>query len=216
MGFNKSVSASKDVYMARRYKHSLEEISTMILHTAETIVREEGYAALNARKIAMDIDYTVGSIYMVFENMADIVLHINAKTLDEIATYLEETQLKKQKISLKALFRSYFKYANKNLNRWRLLFEYRLPKDKPLPKWYQQQVAKNVATIENLFLKTLPERSDTDNKLAIQTLWASINGIYALSISNMPGAVNVSDIEASMVVLVDNFMAGWLANSKKN
>jgi AcrR family transcriptional regulator len=201
--------------MARRYKHSLEEIRTMILNSAEAIVVEEGYAALNARKLAMDIGYTAGSIYMVYDSMTDLVLHINAKTLDEITAHLEDSQLKKKKVSAKALVRSYFKYAHKNLNRWRLLFEYRLPQNTPLPEWYQQHVDKNFSKIETLFSKTIPERIGIDNKLAVQALWGGLHGIYTLSVSNAPGAVKVSDIEASMVLLVENFVSGWLANSKK-
>ena len=36
----------------------------------------------------MEIGYTVGSIYMVFENMADLIIHVKGRTLDDIAEQL--------------------------------------------------------------------------------------------------------------------------------
>ena len=78
--------------MARRSEHSLEEIKAMVLDAAESIVIEDGFSALKARTIAREIGYTVGSIYMVFTNMADLMMHINARTLDAIAAQLDQTQ----------------------------------------------------------------------------------------------------------------------------
>ena len=78
--------------MARRSEHSLEELKALVLDAAETIVREEGFSGLKVRKIASEIGYTVGSIYMVFANMADLIMHINARTLDAIAAQLGQVQ----------------------------------------------------------------------------------------------------------------------------
>ena len=78
--------------MARRSEHSLEELKALVLDAAETIVIDEGFSELKVRKIAMEIGYTVGSIYMVFANMADLIMHINARTLDALAAQLEQIQ----------------------------------------------------------------------------------------------------------------------------
>jgi AcrR family transcriptional regulator len=52
--------------MARRGHHTLEEIKNMVLATAEDLVVQGGLPLLTARRIATKINYTVGSIYMVF------------------------------------------------------------------------------------------------------------------------------------------------------
>ncbi|WP_394754861.1 TetR/AcrR family transcriptional regulator [Crenothrix sp.] len=200
--------------MARRYKHSLAEIKAMILQSAETIVNEQGYSALNARKIALDIDYTVGSIYMVFDSMADIALHINAKTLSQLASYMAKSQDKT--LSIDILTQSYFNYATTHFNRWRMLFEYRLAENLSLPEWYRLQIEQNFAAIEILFLKTLPEDTELDCKLVAKMLWASLHGIFALSASNILRTINVNEMEAIRKMWLDNFASSWLSTAKKN
>jgi AcrR family transcriptional regulator len=78
--------------MAKRSEHTQEELKELVLSAAEAIVTEEGFSALKVRRIAAEIGYTVGSIYMVFTNMADLTVHINAKTLDAISAQLEQVQ----------------------------------------------------------------------------------------------------------------------------
>lgn len=201
--------------MARRYKHSLEEIKVMILQAAEKIVIEEGYSALNARKIAINIDYTAGSIYMIFDSMLDVILHINAKTLDEMIAHLQKAQSKKTNITLEALAKNYINFANQNLNRWRLLFEYPLPTDKPLPAWYQQHIKTTFDKISSLVDNTFPDDHTGFNRtLATKTIWSSIHGLYASSVSNKLGAISSNELESSQILLVRSFISGYYANLK--
>jgi AcrR family transcriptional regulator len=195
--------------MARRYKHSLEEIRAMILHAAETTVINEGYAGLNARKIAMDIGYTAGSIYMIFENMAEIALHINAKTLEEMTAFLEQQQANNNGSSINTLMTGYFNYADQHSNLWRMLFEYRFPQDTRLPLWYQQQLDMCYRKIEALFLAALPNIPEPDKTLVVQTLWGGMQGIYALSVSKSLGGIDSKNIESSMQLLANNFVSNY-------
>jgi AcrR family transcriptional regulator len=200
--------------VARRYKHSLEEIKAMILQSAESIVTEEGHAALNARKIAIDIGYTVGSIYMVFDSMADVLMHVNAKTLDEMTAYLKDAQNATTDTPFEDLAQNYLRFARQNLNRWRLLFEYVFPHNKSLPLWYQQHIDNTFASIAALVTTGLPKRTDINSKLAIQSLWGGIHGIYTLSVSNKLGAVDSRELESSVLLLVRSFIAGWTCHSR--
>ena len=79
----------------------------------------KAFPALKVRKIAVEIGYTVGSIYMVFANMADLIMHINARTLDAIAAQLEQVQDCSAEQSIEALAMTYLSYASQNFNRWR-------------------------------------------------------------------------------------------------
>ena len=77
--------------MARRSEHSKEQIRDMALEAAETIVATDGLAGLSARKIAKQIGYTVGTLYLVFRNLDDLVLHVNARTLDAMFVKMQES-----------------------------------------------------------------------------------------------------------------------------
>ena len=108
--------------MARRNKHSLDEIREMVLDAAETIIINEGYSALTARRIAMEIGYTVGSIYMVFANMADLVMHINASTVDDLTEQMQQVPNCTPEQYIADLAKTYVEFASRNFNRWSMIF----------------------------------------------------------------------------------------------
>ena len=195
--------------MARRSEHSLEEIREMILKAAESIVVEEGYAALTMRKIAMEIGYTVGSIYMVFNNMSDLVLHLNAATLDEIAALLEPEPDKSAEHNIEELAKIYLRYASSHYNRWSMIFEHRQGRNEEIPDWYRLKIEEVFQEFEGQFQKLAPPCPDEEIKRVARALWAGIHGICILSLSGKLAIVGIADVEASVVLLVRNFIAGW-------
>ncbi|MEW8024885.1 MAG: hypothetical protein AB2803_14445 [Candidatus Thiodiazotropha sp.] len=72
--------------MARRSDHSHEKIHVMALEAAEQIILEQGHPCLAACKVASEIGYTAGALYLDFENLNNLILHINAHTLDRLFT----------------------------------------------------------------------------------------------------------------------------------
>ena len=197
--------------MARRSEHSLEEIKAMVLDAAETIVIEEGFPALKVRKIAVEIGYTVGSIYMVYTNMADLIMHINARTLDAITAQLEQVQDSSADQSIETLAKTYLGYASQNFNRWRKVFEYRLSADAEIPDWYQEKIDSVFAPVEARFAELAPDLSEDHRKRVARALWSGIHGICLLSVTGKQDKAEIKDAEEMIVLLVRNFMRGWLA-----
>jgi AcrR family transcriptional regulator len=200
--------------MARRSEHSLEELKVLVLEAAETIVIEEGFSGLKVRKIASGIGYTVGSIYMVYANMADLIMHINARTLDTIAAQLKQVQDANTEQSIQALAITYLDYANQNFNRWRNAFEYPPPADAEFPGWYQEKVDNVFAPVEARFLELAPKLSGKQKTLAARSLWCGIHGICVLSVTGKQDEAEIRDIEEMIILLVRNFMRGWLLVQK--
>jgi len=201
--------------MARRSEHSLEELKTMVLEAAETIVIKEGFQALKVRKIAAEIGYTVGSIYMVFANMADLIVHINSRTLDDIAAQLGQVQGGTAEQSIEALARTYLSYTSQNFNRWRMIFEYRMSTDAEIPDSYLEKVDNVFARIEAQFAELAPEVAEKHRKRAARALWSGVHGICALSVTGKQDKAGIKDVEEMIIVLVRNFMHGWVASSNK-
>ena len=198
--------------MARRSEHSLEEIKAMVLDAAETLVIEEGFSALKVRTIAREIGYTVGSIYMVFTNMADLILHINARTLDAIAVQLEQVPDGKADEAIETLALVYLSYASQNFNRWRTVFDYRRPASAEIPGWYQEKIDSVFAKVEARFARLAPELADADRKRAARALWCGVHGICVLSLTKPQDKAEIQDVEAMLVLLVRNFMRGWVSS----
>ncbi len=205
----------KQLNMAKRSEHTQEELKALVLSAAEAIVIEEGFSELKVRRIAAEIGYTVGSIYMVFTNMADLIMHINAKTLDAISAQLEQVQNCSTEPSIEALAIAYLSYASHNFNRWRTVFDYALSAKADIPAWYPKKVNSIFNPIEARFAELVPELAEDHRKRAARALWCSVHGICVLSLTGQDDKPHIYDIEETLALLVRNFMNGLRVNSIK-
>ncbi|MDD5463411.1 MAG: TetR/AcrR family transcriptional regulator [Methylococcales bacterium] len=201
--------------MARRSEHSLEELKAMVLDAAETIVIEEGFSSLKARRVAVEIGYTVGSIYMVYKNMADLITHINAKTLDAVAAQLEQVQDGDPAQYIEAIAQAYLVYASRNFNRWIMIFEYGFSRNTDIPDWYQEKRDVVFDRLEESVAQLAPECAESDRKQAAKALWNSIHGICILSLSGKTDTIDLNESAETMNLLIRSFIHGWLAQSAK-
>ncbi len=194
--------------MARRNKHSLDEIREMVLDAAETIIINEGYSTLTVRRIAMEIGYTVGSIYMVFANMADLVMHINANTVDDLTEQMQQVPNCVPEQHIAELAKTYVEFAGRNFNRWSMIFV----RDTEIPEWYQQKIKRIFSLVEAQFALLAPGRSTQQTKQAAQALWSGVHGICTLFLTRELDAVGIKDVEDAVVLLVENFIGGWVSS----
>ena len=136
--------------MARRSDHSREEIREMALAAAEQIVVDQGLEGLSARKVAAVIGYTVGTLYLVSDNIDDLILQINARTLDRL--YERMAQARSSVIDprdyLLQLGQVYIRFADQDPHRWAMIFEHRLSEGRELPEWYREKIARMFAMVE--------------------------------------------------------------------
>ncbi|MEW8030046.1 MAG: hypothetical protein AB2806_20210 [Candidatus Thiodiazotropha sp.] len=72
--------------MAQRSDHSHEKFRIMALEATTQVILEQGHPCLTACKVASEIGYTAGALYLDFENLINLILHINAHTLDRLFT----------------------------------------------------------------------------------------------------------------------------------
>ncbi len=202
--------------MARRSEHSQEEIKAMVLQAAQSIIDEEGLAALKVRSVAREIGYTVGSIYMVYANMDDVVLHVKDKTLRDLALSLDQAIARPQDAeqAVLELASVYVNFAGRQYNRWSMIFTKHLPGGDALPEWYRQQEAGIFARFEKAFRNIAPHRSDEENSRAAQALWGGIHGNCMLSLSEKSDTAAIQDVRHSVRLLVRNYICGWLARTE--
>ncbi len=192
--------------MARRYEHSQEEIKAMVLQAANQIIVEQGAPALNVRKIAKHIGYTVGSIYMVFENMADLVLHVNAKTLDEIADELNKVEMGSTSRDLEEIAKAYLMFAHLNFNRWSMLFGNRFVDSEHFPDWYRAKMNRLEEIITKQMARLHPQNSPQHNQRIGNALWGGIHGVCLLWINGKPDKKALEEAQETLLILVRTFV----------
>ena len=154
----------------------------MILSAAEAIIGEAGGAALTARSIAGRIGYSPGTLYNLFEDLEDVVVHVNARTLD--ALYEVCVRVAKQEspeATLRAYAKAYIRFTARHERRWALLLSDRSPLLRSLPAWYQQKVDRLLAFIEAAIAPLFRSDQTRERRRAAQILWASLHGISALA-----------------------------------
>ena len=71
--------------MARRNDHTREQLIQLTLNTVTDFLEQHSYHELSLRKIANMIGYVPSTLVNVFGNYNLLLLHVVAKTLDELA-----------------------------------------------------------------------------------------------------------------------------------
>lgn len=195
--------------MGRRGDHSFQELSDMILNAAYEILEKDGYSNLSTRKVATKIGYTVGTLYNVFQNLDDIFIHINGRSIDKLTSYLNETLAKtKGKNKIKVLAQAYIDFSKENFNIWSTLFEYRFPENHQMPKWYLEKVNTMYETVEKAVKPYLRPEHEKELKEIITVLWSSIHGICILSIRGKLDRTGVQSASVLVDHLIDNYTRG--------
>ncbi|MBE0470447.1 MAG: TetR/AcrR family transcriptional regulator [Methyloprofundus sp.] len=197
--------------MARRSEHSQEEIKQMILEAAEDIVQEYGFSALKVRKIAADIGYTVGSIYMVFTGIDDLIMHIKARTWQKLRVCLEQEKTEPATFKVvENMALAYFDFTVRNKGLWSMLFEHQLPIGKDVPEFYIEEYEQLVVFVTQLFKELDNQCSDTQVLQAARTLVNSMQGVCMQLVIQEATMENIELTRAQIVLLVNCVMRGWI------
>ncbi|MGX2039305.1 TetR/AcrR family transcriptional regulator [Methylocaldum sp. MU1018] len=201
--------------MARRSDHSRDEIREMALRATETIVEREGPTGLSTRKIANEIGYTAGSLYLIFENLEDLIVQVNARTLTELALELDRATVRKSdpKAVLAELGLAYLRFAASHPGRWNLIFGRGAPAANASPDWYRGRVLVLFDRVEKILAALAPTRKPADVALAARALWGGVHGVCTLALTDKLGNTGLSDAEKLAVSLIENFLSGWMRSS---
>ncbi len=187
----------------------------MILQAAGDIVAEQALRGLSARKVAGRIGYTVGTIYNFFDNLDDLIVHVNAEMLDRLEDVLAKIEPDPDVVaSLKSLARAYVAFIEAHPHRWNMLFDHRLPPGQTLPDWYQIKIAHLLARLDTVLKPLFADPNDPALARASRTLWASLHGIVSLAEANKLDVVKIEKPTELADSLIENFVAGLKARRR--
>ncbi|MDT8407467.1 MAG: TetR/AcrR family transcriptional regulator [Methylococcales bacterium] len=134
--------------MPRHNRHSPEQLRTLLLNAADTILNEEGVSALTARRVAAEIGYTVAGIYKVFPSMTALMQALNHATLaqlvEELSVHLEQQPFKPHHVAELGL--AYWRFSQQHAARWRLLFS-------PPPEHVPDDYRAAFAALDQVFIQ---------------------------------------------------------------
>lgn len=149
--------------MGRRNEHTREELREIALQAAEHLVAEHGTAGLSTRKVVGHIGYTVGSLYMVFRNLDDLIVQMNERTLESLqARLLAAIADQPPAAAIQALAQTYITFALTETHRWLAIYQHRMPEGQPVPESLTDKVAGMFALAQQQLARLCPRRSSED------------------------------------------------------
>jgi AcrR family transcriptional regulator len=198
--------------MGRRSAHSPQQLRDLILDAAQSIIEVQGLAGLSAREIARRIEYSPGTIYNMFQNLDDVVLHVEARVLDRLDQRLGEVAGTPdgQPPALR-LAQTYLTFTNQNPRLWNLLLEHHLPNTTQLPTWYKQKLEMLIGRVEEALAPVFPNGAEDDRKRAARVLWAGVHGITSLSTAEKLSPIASQGANRLIEDFVTTYLAGLAA-----
>ena len=196
--------------MGRRNQHTREQQREMALAAAAALVEREGQSGASMRAVAAAIGYTVGNLYLLFDNQDDLLATVSERTADELhAALAAAARRRRQPLArLQALAAAYIGYAREHGNRWRMLFEHRLPpemQDRPGAIARQQALFELVEVHLQPLLPALPPRQ---LRAAATALWSSVHGLCVLAVTGKLAWSGLADAGPLCELIVRSLVRG--------
>lgn len=170
--------------MARRSDHAPDELRRLAVDAARAIAAEEGLRGITVRRVAERIGYAPGTIYNLYANLDDLIVHLNGMTLDELADALAEAATAPLEMRAARLVDAYFDFVERWPMLWSLLFEHRLPEGDDLPDWYRPKLAALIALVAKALAPLMPDLANAERQATTAAMWAGLHGISTLAVSS--------------------------------
>jgi len=212
--------------MARRSEHTRQELKQLALQAAIKLARNQGLSGLTARKIATEMGYTPGTLYLIFENLDELILHVNAQTLDDIYESMQ-AQLQLTETAAKSVHRlvnAYMQFATEHQGLWSCLHEHKSEVES-LPDWFESRISRNFNLLEHALFRVStgekghlkpsamfeinslvsPEQKegDTSVQLVARALWCAIHGVCVLALNSSLSVAGVDSMDTLVHHLTD-------------
>lgn len=196
--------------MARRSDHTKEELMDLVVDATASLIEEHRTIKVTARQIAEAVGYTPGTLYTHFENLDDIFLHVNARSLADLRARLADAIAAEDspQRAIRAMGLAYLDYARGHPHRFQLMFTPRLPDGANPPPYLQAEIEQLFELLSVQLQRIAP--ADTEVlEVGVRALWSGVHGVASLALSDQLFASR-AHIERDMVnMLVAQFVASW-------
>jgi len=171
--------------MARRSRHTKDELQALIVAATLELVREHGAAHVTARRIAEAIGYTPGMLYAAFTNLREILLHVNAVSLETL--HADCVAARREAVgpeaSVRAMGLAYLHFAEHRTHQFDLLFQRVDVTGLTLPPTLSQSIRSLLGLVEEELAALAPSADETRLQLGARALWVGVHGTAALALS---------------------------------
>ncbi len=168
-----------------------EELREVILTAARQIVVHNGFAALSIRKLAKEIGYAPGTIYLYFENRDTLTREICLQGFAELSEQLDSVvEMADPQERLIALLHAYADFAIQHPETYRLSFmedpKFAEEMMRAAPLEEENGAGRRAFTLIVEAVAALQQsgtiRAEEDAQLLAEMFWTSIHGVVSLKL----------------------------------
>ena len=188
--------------MARRADHTHDEIREMAISAARRLIENDGLENLKLRAIAREIGYAPGTLYNVFEGFDELMMRVNARTIDALVSELSQVEHDGKPAALSELLQVYGAFAQQNQNLWKAVFDYFLTDPDNVPGWYVAKINEGLEIVERSVAGIAgPTPAHAPSDIA-RILWAGLHGIFSLGAEGNLKLVSQTDADGLATLFV--------------
>jgi AcrR family transcriptional regulator len=187
------------------------QLRQRLIEAAQETIAAQGLAGLKARDLAAAAGCALGAIYTAFDDLDELILRVNARTLQRLDAAIEAALGDADaEQALQTMARTYLSFARREEPSWRALFEHRLPKGTAPPQWYVDARNRLFHRLDAPLEHLLPGTGQEARESLARTLFSAVHGVVALGleekIAETPPKLLDEQLEKVVRILADGLM----------
>lgn len=198
--------------MAGKREQKREDLKARLVDAARARIVEEGLPNLRARDVAQDAGCALGGLYTVFEDLDDLVIHVNSTTLATLTEMLVLADGNKRSPTdqLRELAKGYLRFAVIHRNLWKALFEHGSANGRQAPQWHLEEHLALMNVIAEPLETLQASLSAEDRAVRARTLFGAVHGVVSISLEGRFVGLPPERLEREVDEFVKTITAGMI------
>lgn len=198
--------------MAGKREQKREDLTARLIEAARARIAKEGVSNLRARDVAQDAGCALGGLYTVFEDLDDLVIHVNSKTLAMLTELLAQAEDNRPSPvdELRSLARGYLRFAVTHRNLWKALFEHGSVGGRQAPQWHLEEHLALMNVIAEPLETLQGSLSAEDRAIRARTLFGAVHGVVSVSLEGRFVGLPPERLEREVDEFVKTITAGMI------
>jgi AcrR family transcriptional regulator len=185
-----------------------EGLRQQLVAAALRMIEAEGLPALRARDLAKSAGCSLGAIYNIFADLDELILEVNAETLQAIGAVMAATGPLPPLARFLAMADAYVTYAAANRLRWDALFTHRLPAGTAAPDWFLAVRETAFSHIEGPLALLCPALATAELALLGRSIFAAVHGMVALGLDKRLAPTDLPALRGQIAAVVTAIARG--------
>jgi len=190
-----------------------------LIAAAEKTIVAGGMNGLRARSLAFEVGCAVGAIYNVVNDIDDLILAVNERTLSLLETALSnalegspggKADPERAIDKLVSLALAYLNFAADHGFRWRAVFEHSMGEGRDVPDWYRVRQQRMFGYLDQPLSELQPRLSPPQQAATARSLFSAVHGIVSLGLDEKVQAIALPDLRDQLASAVRAFGRGLM------